>query len=171
MKRLDANKLLSDIVSENRKTYLKAADAISSFDSATRVDQSVFLRGLDSDNEDIVFWSILALQHLGPNASESIEKLIELTKSENLLFRISAVQALSQIGPEDSRSINGIFEAFQDSDANVRREALQACINLPDLNEDRLAEISGMATDPDDDVVRWTEIVQRNRRINESREA
>lgn len=171
MKRFDAEKLLSDIVSKNRRTYLKAADAISDFDGETSVDESVFINSLNSENEDIVFWSILALEHIGPRAAGAIEKLIDLTKSEKLLYRMSSVKALSYVGPSNPEAIEAIFESFGDDDANVRREALQSCINLHELSEEHLAAIAGMAADPDKDVVRWSEITQRNRRIDEAEKA
>ena len=171
MKRFDAEKLLSDIVSKDRRTYLKAADTISDFDGETSVDEAVFINSLNSENEDIVFWSILALEHIGPRAASAIEKLIDLTKSEKLLYRMSSVKALSHVGPSNPEAIEAIFESFGDCDANVRREALQSCINLHELSEEQLAAIAGMAADPDEDVARWSEITQRNRRIDEAEKA
>ena len=162
MRNFDAKKLLKDIISEDRKVHLRAADDISSFDAKSSVDESVFVDALHSENEDIVFWSIIAIEHLGPRGSEAIPKLILLTQDERLFIRQAAVKALARVGPCDPSAKKGIFQVFHDREACARREALQACIDLPDLNENELEAIAAMATDPDEAVSRWSEIVLRN---------
>ena len=45
-----------------------------------------------------------------------------------------------------------VFDLFGDESPFIRREALTASLTLPDLDEEDLAAIAAMATDPDEAV-------------------
>jgi HEAT repeat protein len=164
---LDATQLVSDIASGDHARREEATEVIGRFECDTDVDVSVFVAALAATDEDVVFWSAVALEHLGERGSAAIPILLRLLERKQLFLRQSAVKALAAVGPTDRRAKIGILSCFADHSPFVRREALQACIQLRDLSVDEFAAIAGMATDSDEAVARWSEIALRNLRIRE----
>jgi HEAT repeat protein len=162
---LDARLIVTDIASGDKKRREEATRVISELDQDTSVDESVFVEALSATDDDVVFWSVIALEHLGERGSAAIPSLIDLLKREQLFLRQSALKALAKVGPNDAGAKAGIFRSFEDASPFVRRDALQACIDLYHLSADELAAIAAMATDSDETVSRWSEITLRNIRV------
>jgi len=163
---LDANLLIADIASGDAERQRKAEEVISEIDHDTDVDASVFVSSLASKNDDVVFWSEIALEHLGDRGGAAIPCLLALLQREPLFLRQMAVKTLAAVGPKDAEARAAVFRSFVDSSPFVRREALQACIGLPNLSADDLAAIAAMAADSDEAVASWSEIALRNIRLN-----
>src|SRR5882757_7209148 len=159
---LDANLLIADIASGDNERRRQAADAISEINHDTDVDVSVFVSSLTSTNDDVVFWSEIALEHLGERGSAAIPCLLALLQQEQLFLRQHAVKTLAAVGPRDTEARAAVFRSFADSSPFVRREALQACIGLVKFSADELASIAAVSTDSDEAVARWSEITLRN---------
>lgn len=168
---LDANLLLADIASSDERRRREATELISEIDHETDLDISVFVSSLSSTNDDVVFWSAIALEHLGERGRAAIPLLLSLLEREQLFLRQSAIKTLAVVGPRDHEAREAIFRAFTDANPFVRREALQACIKLPNLSANDLGTIAAMASDPDEAVSRWSEIALRNIRLNEQSRA
>lgn len=168
---LNAHLLIADIASGDRDRRRVAADVIAELNYETDVDVSIFVESLDSSQADVVFWSEIALEHLGERGMAAIPRLLLLLQREELFLRQSAVKTLVAVGPNVEEARTAVFRSFRDSNALVRREALQACIRLPNLSGEELASIAAMASDPDDTVARWSEITLRNIRLNEQKRA
>ena len=171
MRSVDAKFLIAEIASGNKKRRREATETIAKFDHDSDVDVSVFVSSLTSTDNDVVFWSVIALEHLGERGSAAIPHLLPLLHHEALFVRQTAVKALAAVGPRDERAKAAVFRYFADLSPFVRREALQACIHLRDLSADQLAHIHAMAADPDEAVSSWSEIALRNIRISEQRRA
>jgi hypothetical protein len=167
MPSLDANLLIADIASGDAERQRQAQDVISEIDHDTEVDASVFVSSLASKNDDVVFWSEIALEHLGERGSAGIPSLLALLQREQLFLRQYAVKTLATIGARHAEVRAAVFHAFTDSSPFVRREALQACIKFQNLSADQLAAIAAMAADSDEAVARWSEITLRNIRLTE----
>jgi len=168
---LDARLIIEGIASGDKRRWKDATYAIAEFDHDTEVDESVFVAALASSNDDVVFWSEIALEHLGERGAAAIPTLVSLLKREQLFLRQTAVKALAAVGPRDDRARAAVFAAFGDPSPFVRREALQASIDLPALAVEELAAIAGMATDPDEEVANWSEIALRNIRVRAQKNA
>ena len=167
MPSLDANLIVADIASGNSERRRQAEDAIGEMDRDTDVNASVFVSSLASTNEEVVFWSAIALEHLRDRGSAAIPCLLALLQREQLFLRQTAVKTLAAVGPKDTEARAAVFRSFADSSPLVRREALQACIGLPNLTADNLAAIAAMAADSDEAVANWSEIALRNIHLNE----
>lgn len=163
--RLDAALIISDLVSSDQGRRERARQIIGNLECNTPVDVSVFVAALEEPNHEVVFWSIIALQHLGERGSEAIPMLLRLIRHDQLFLRQCAVNALGRVGPADKRAKEGVLSCLADPSPFMRREALQACIQLRALSTDDLAAIAGMAADSSEEVARWSEIALRNLRI------
>lgn len=164
---LNANLLIADIASGDAKRCREATEIIAEIDHDTDVDEVVFVSFLSSKDDDVVFWCVVALEHLGERGRSAIPQLLLLLEREQLFLRQSAVTTLAAIGATDEAARAAVFRAFADSSPFVRREALQACISIPKLSADELNRIAAMAADPDEAVASWSEIALRNIRRNE----
>lgn len=171
MPSVDANLIVADIASGNSERRRQAEDVIGDIDRDTDVDASIFVSSLASTNEDVVFWSAIALERLRDRGSAAIPCLLALLQRKELFLRQTAVKTLAAVGPKDKEARTAVFLSFADSSPFVRREALQACIGLPNLSADDLAAIAAMATDSDEAVASWSEIVLRNVRLNDQTRA
>ena len=121
------------------------------------------LARLTHANEEIVFWSIVALGRLEVRASAAATEVERLVVAHPA-FRVreAAIDALAKIAPTAPGTWRSIQVAFQDTSALVRRQALQASIAVPSLTSDDLAVIESLQIDGDEAVRRWSEIALRN---------
>jgi HEAT repeat protein len=166
MSAIDAHFLLAEITSGDRDRRLKACNVISDFDHNSDVDVSVFVSSLTSSNDDVIFWSEIALQHLGERGKDAIPALMLLLEHSQLFVRQYAVKTLAAVGPKDKRARGAFFGSFSHPEAFIRGEAVEACIGLPDFTLEELKAIAAMASDPDEHVSRQSEITLRNIRID-----
>jgi hypothetical protein len=164
---LDANLLLAEIASGDDKRFREATTVIAEIQPETDVDPAVFVSALASSNKDVVFWSAIALEHLGERGRAAVPSLLSLLEREQLVFRQSSVKTLAAVAPRDKRAREAVFRSFVDPSPFVRREALQACIRLPELSADQREAIAAMVADPDETVSRWSEIALRNIQLRE----
>ncbi len=100
MTSLDANLLIADIASGDNERRRQATDIIAEIDHDTDVDVSVFVSSLASTHDDVVFWSAIALEHLGERGSAGIPHLLTLLQREQLFLRQSAVKTLLLLDQE-----------------------------------------------------------------------
>jgi HEAT repeat protein len=163
---LDAKLLIADIASGDKQRCRIATEIISEIEENTDVDVEIFASSLSSEIDNVVFWCVIALEHLGERGSAAIPQLLNLLKRDQLFLRQSAVKTLAVVGPKNKDARAAVFHSFSDSSPFVRREALQACIKLPNLSKEQLTRISAMAADPDESVSSWSEIALRNIRLN-----
>ena len=162
MHALDAHLLLADIASGDEKRLSEATAIIAEIQPDTDIDPEVFVSALTSANENVVFWSAIALEHLAERGQTALRSLLPLVGSEQVFLRQAALKTLAAVAPRDKQAREAIFRSFQDPSPFVRREALQACSRLPDLSAEELAAIAHMSADPDETVSRWSEIALRN---------
>lgn len=131
-----------------------------------------FIDALSSGDDDVVFWSTVALARLESTAIAAVLPLLELA-SQHGAFRVrqSAIAALSRIDAARPSVKAGLLAALRDENAFVRREALQALIHVPSLGRTELRLIAEMSSDPDPNVARWSEIALRNIKADRRRDA
>lgn len=149
---IDAEQLLTEIASGDNRRKAAAIDAIVRLGPVTDVDEKVFIAGLRSADVHVVHWSAVALKRLGPRDPAAIPALIALLGRAELFVRQAAVNALAAVGPRDRLARAAVFDLFGDESPFIRREALAASLLLPDLDDEDLASIAAMVTDPDAEV-------------------
>src|SRR5262245_65333104 len=101
---IDARLLKADIASGDKKRREEATNVIAELEHDTAVDVSVFVDALLSGDDDVVFWSEIALEHLGERGKVAIPPLLSLLEREQLFLRQSAVKTLAAVGPTDPRA-------------------------------------------------------------------
>jgi HEAT repeat protein len=127
------------------------------------IDRTPLIRGLASSDHDIVFWALVAIGRLGPQASEALEQVCNIARTHHEFgIRQSAAEAASRIGPHERLTVNTLLALLRDPSPYVRREALQALIAVEPLVETDIAAIRQMGADSDPAVARWSEIALRN---------
>lgn len=123
---------------------------------------------LSSENDDLVFWSIVALGRLQHQAELAVGKISVIAKTHHAFgIRQVALTALSKIAPDSAAARLAIFAAFADDNPFVRREALQSSILIPEHTSDELSKIAAMSADRDETVAAWSTVVLRNIRIKQ----
>jgi HEAT repeat protein len=124
------------------------------------------VKRLDSDNEKIQFWAILALGRLQSNAPAAAPRLREIARSHEAFgLRQAAIMAMTRIPPTDPETKETLKVTLRDPNPLVRRETLQAFIDVPRLTDGDLQIIAGSATDEDEAVASWSEIALPNIRL------
>ncbi len=167
MPSLDARLIVADLSSGDSARFEDATLIISEIEADSKIDPQPFVESLFSENDKVVFWSEIALEHLGVRAQQSIPALLTVLERGSPLLRQAAVKTLARVGPCDGPAREGIFKAFGDASSFVRREALQACIHLHGHSRRELDLISAMSADPDEAVSSWSEIALRNIRLGD----
>ncbi|HEX7631225.1 MAG TPA: HEAT repeat domain-containing protein [Lacunisphaera sp.] len=152
MPSLNTHQLVADLASGNEQRKAAAIHVIVALTPATDVDEGIFIEALKSANPDVTHWAAVALKLLGPRGLAAIPALVALLGREQLFLRQAAVRALAAVGPHDRLARAAVFDLFGDESPFIRREALTASLTLPDLDEEDLAAIAAMATDPDEAV-------------------
>lgn len=148
----NAYEIVADLSSGDDTRVRRATDAIVWLSPASEVDEFAFITALESTDDQTVYWAGVALKLLGPRGAAAIPHLLALLRREQIHLRQTAVKALAGVGPHHPDARAAVFAAFGDEHAFIRREAVAAGITLPDLTEEDLAAIAGMATDPDEEV-------------------
>jgi HEAT repeat protein len=121
---------------------------------------------LDSENDDLVFWSIIALGRLEHHAALAVEKISIIAKTHQAFgIRQVALSTLSKIAPKSIVARKAIFSAFTDDSPLVRREALQSSILVHEHTSEELSKIAAMSADRDKTVAAWSDVALRNIRI------
>ncbi|HUG12374.1 MAG TPA: hypothetical protein VMM36_15260 [Opitutaceae bacterium] len=156
MPKLDAEKLLAAIASNERPRRHRATLVLGGLEPKVDIDVQVLIEGLRSNNDDVVFWSEVALKRLGERSAPAIPVFIELLNREPQFIQQSAVDCLVGAGPRDPAARKAVFGVFHHPDWSMRLEALTKCINLPDHTPDELAAIARMADDPHPQVAEWS---------------
>jgi HEAT repeat protein len=124
------------------------------------------VEALNSQSDDVVLWTIVALGRLETRSTPAIDLIANLARGHRALgVRQAALKALSNIEPGAVAARSAIFAALADESALVRREALQSSISVPAHTQAELTQIAEMAADSDESVSRWSEIALRNIRV------
>jgi HEAT repeat protein len=120
-------------------------------------------KALASNDDVIVFWSVVALTRLGRRATSAVPALCRLANFHAQFgMRQAAVAALGQIAPGDGAAKAAVLNAISDLSPFVRREALQAICAFDSLSNVELGRIRAAASDPDETVARWSKAALRN---------
>jgi len=159
----DPEQWLKDILSPDSETRHKAKMIIGGLEPSYTIDVAPFISNLQSENSDIAFWCVTALDRMGEHSSEAVPLLAQIAREHSVFgVRQVAIHALAKIAPRSSTSKEAIFCAFSDENSFVRREALSAAIKIPDLTDADLKKIKEMENDSDEEVSSWSEIALRN---------
>jgi HEAT repeat protein len=134
-----------------------------------RLRLAPLIAALKSTDDNVVFWSVIALGCLRSRARRAIPAVVDLVHHRDFGMRQAAIHTLSVLGPNDPRVKREIIQALRDPNPYVRREALQSLINMKNLTEDDIAVIKSAGSDPDDAVASWSEIALRNIRLKQIR--
>ncbi|HYC72078.1 MAG TPA: HEAT repeat domain-containing protein [Opitutaceae bacterium] len=168
MPKLDAAQLLTSVASRNDNRRRRATLVLGGLKLDADIDVPTLIGGLDSKNDDVVFWSEIALARLGERAAAAIPRLLRLLDRDPLFVRQAAVDALARVGPRDRAARAGVFGTFRHKDPDMRCEALQKCIDLPHPTAKELAAVAAMAKDPDPQVAKWRETALRNLQVRQN---
>jgi len=116
------------------------------------VDPAPFIRALDSDNDEVVFWSVTALGRLRRRAQSAVPRLIEAATHSLIAVREAVIVALVRIAPADVPAKRAIFARFRDRSPIVRSEALRAVTDLRGLEPADFRKVRGRLRDRNADV-------------------
>ena len=162
MPKLDASALLAAIAKRDTPQRQRARMVLGGLKPDADIDVAELTKGLDSPDDDVVFWTEMGLSRLGKRAAPAIPRLIELLNREPLFVRQMAVDALAKAGPRDPVARAAFFGVLRHPDPSMRRDALQRCIELPDHTAEELRLIASLASDPVPGVAQWSQIALRN---------
>src|SRR5262245_17441775 len=75
------------------------------------VSPQPFIDALESGNDEVTFWSVVALGRLRVRARAAVPKLCGLCRHKQINVRESALSALAKIAPGDPAAKGAIFGA------------------------------------------------------------
>jgi HEAT repeat protein len=130
---------------------------------------SPLVQALESEDDNLIFWCVIALGRLRSRARRAVPRLLPLLERSAFGIRQAVVLTLSKIAPNDERVKGAILGALKDPSPLVRRQALQAAIVIPHLTKGELRSIRSMENDLDEAVARWSEVALRNIRLRQKR--
>lgn len=162
MPKLDASALLAAIAERDTPRRHRARLVLGGLEPDADIDVAELIKGLDSRDDDVVFWTEIGLGRLGERAAAAIPRLVKLLDREPLFVRQSAVEALAKAGPRDPIARTALFGVFRHPDPAMRRDALQQCIDLPDHTPGELQAIASLGNDPAPAVAEWSRTALRN---------
>lgn len=162
MPKLDASALLEAIADRDSPRRQRACLVLGSLKPEADIDVAELIQGLDSPDDDVVFWAEIGLSRLGERAAAAIPRLIKLLAREPLFIRQSAVDALAKARPRDPTARAAFFDLLRHPDPYMRLEALQRCIDLPDHTPEELHAIAALGNDPAPAVAEWSRTALRN---------
>ena len=158
---------LSWLVGSDAKQRQRARLALGGVEPEDEIDPGCFVAALSSGNDDVVFWSLVALGGIGPAGCSAVNEIRELASAHHASpIRAQAMAALVRIAPNDPETRVCVRAALSDSNPFVRREALENMITVASASDGDLDAIGELATDSDASVARWSEIAIRNIRAN-----
>ena len=130
------------------------------------VSLTPLVEALSSENDDLVFWSVIALASSGARAEPAVSELARVANFHSQFGnRQAVVGALSKVAPSNEVAKATVLRALEDTSPYVRENALQALIEFTELSAADLGKIRAMEDDSDEDVARWSEIAIRNIRL------
>jgi len=94
------------------------------------------VEALRSNNTDVRRAAGVALEKIGPEASDAVPELIVALKDSDSGVREAAAGALGKIGPGAKEAIPPLIESMSDEDSDVRDAALSALTSISADNKD-----------------------------------
>jgi hypothetical protein len=162
MPKLDAKALLAAIAQRDTPQRHRARLVLGGLKPDAAIDVPELIAGLDSPDDDVVFWSAIGLSRLGERAAAALPRLVRLLDREPLFIREMAAEGLARIGPRDPAARAAVFGLLRHPDPSMRRDALRLCIDLPDHTPKELQAIAALARDPSPEVASWSATALRN---------
>jgi hypothetical protein len=154
---------LARLIGPDHRKVKKAVGRVCQLASGDASFLEVLRDSLAQPNDKRVFWIVVHLGSLGPDAWVAAPELVRLlNRRPPFGTRQVILGALADIAPDAEEIKAAIFGAFTDPDPSVRCDALRAAIKVPDLSEGDMDRIREMGSDGDKDVVFWSEVALRN---------
>lgn len=157
---------ISWLTSSNEKQWKEATLALGGLSPDSDVDIPSLVAALDSDLDDVVFWSIGALGSLGKRSECAIDKLMVLTDSTYLGVRQSSIRALSRITPDRADISNVFLKKLEDESEFVVCDVLSAFIEMNCVGPLEIEAIKKCLTSPSKHVAFQAEVTLRNIMLN-----
>jgi hypothetical protein len=142
-----------DAVAGNDSAAWKDATLIlGGLEESDRIDPAPFLASLKSDDEDVVFWSLIALKRIGASSKAGLDQIATALRHPALGIRQAAIGALADLAIDEARVQDMIVDSLEDTDAAVRAEAVRALEQASALGDPAMAKLRILLADPDEGV-------------------
>ena len=159
MRRLQPSEWLARLTGPDHRKVKKTVGRVCQLASGDASFLEVLREALAQPNDKRVFWIVVYLGSLGPDARVAVPELIRLfDRGPPFGTREAVLGALADIAPDEPTVKTVVFRAFADSSPYVRRQALQTVIQVEGLTDSDLEVIRRMGTDPDESVASWSGI-------------
>ena len=159
---IDPSPWLAALTGSDEEARHAATLALGGFTEADKVVAEPLVAALSSRDEDVVFWSVVALGCICLQGCSAAPHLASIIRSHTAFgVRQAAVQSIVKVAPKAVETRHAVISALADENAFVRREALQSTLSLLPLAAEEIASISSLSADPNQAVSRWSEIVLR----------
>jgi HEAT repeat protein len=143
---------LDAIAGSDPTAWKDATLILGGLEESDRVDPAPFLASLKSDGEDVVFWSLIALQRIGAPAKAGLDQIATVLRHPAFGVRQTAIGALADLAIDEARVQDMIVASLDDANAFVRAEAVRALEQASTLREFAIAKLRLLLADPDEDV-------------------
>jgi hypothetical protein len=143
---------LDAIAGRNSTARKDATLIIGDLRKSDAVDPAPFIAALKSDDEDVVFWSLVALERIGAPAKAGLTQIAVSLQHPAFGVRQAAIGAIAKLGIYDEQVQDIILTVLDDTDPFVRAEAVRALARARALREDIIAKVRSLLRDPDEDV-------------------
>jgi HEAT repeat protein len=142
-----------DAIAGNDPTAWKDATLIlGGLKESDCVAPAPFLAALKSEDEDVVFWSLIALRRIGAAAKTGLDQIATALRHPAFGVRQTAIGALAELAIDEAQVQDMILKALDDADAFVRAEGVRALEQASTLSESAIAKLRSLLRDPDEDV-------------------
>jgi hypothetical protein len=162
MPKLDASALLAALGDRGSPRRHRATLVLGGLEPDADIDVAELIKGLDSPDDDVVFWAEIGLSRLRERSAAAIPRLITLVQREPLFIRQTAVDALARVGPRDPAARAAFFAVLRHPDPDMRRDALRRSVDLPDHTAEELQAIASLENDPVPGVASSSKAALRN---------
>lgn len=153
---------IAALTGRSEKAWKQATLMMGGLEPEYPVAAQPFIDALDSGNDEVIFWSVIALGRLRARARDALPKLVALCRHKRINVRQSALCALVRVAPGDPAVKRAIFASFRDRSPLVRSEALREAIGLRNLDGTDFRRVRGMLRDRNADVRDDAEITIEN---------
>jgi hypothetical protein len=140
-----------EAIAGNDQTAWKDATLIcGGLEESDRVDPAPFLASLESNDEEVVFWSLIALKRIGAPAKAGLDQIATTLHHPAFGVRETAIGALADLAIEETSVQDMIVASLDDADACVRAEAVHALEQASALRECAIAKLRLLLADTDE---------------------
>ncbi len=102
------------------------------------------------DDEQTIYWAILVLSELGPDAEQAVPVLAEALSHEDEEVRHEAAQALRAVGPKASAAVPNLIVALDDEQVAVQLPSVLALGSIGPAANDALDKLGNLKASDDE---------------------